>query len=646
MNPTAHLDPTIQWSIDEAEALYAIPEWGEGYFSVNQNGEVCVSPTRDGRSISLTKLVEDLGQQNISPPLLVRFDDILRDRVAGLSEDFADAIEQHGYKNQYQLIYPIKVNQYKGVAAVVSGQAGGLKVCIEAGSKPELLAAASVGDPSMTIYCNGFKDDEFIRLALMLCKMGRRVVPIVEKIGEVDMILRIAKEIGVEPRFGVRAKLATRGSGRWQSSGGTRSKFGLTIAELTGLVDRLSRDGGLEGFHLLHFHAGSQIGDIMALKAAITEAARIYVDLRRRGAPLTHLDVGGGLGVDYDGSKSDTPSSLNYTQREYADDVVRHIKSVCDSTSTPHPVLLSESGRAVTAHHSLLVMDVVGVSSPSRSTLPDWATGGDDAAPAGPPKNSAQPIDDLWFALNRVTADSALQCLHDGKNAFDSCVALYNGGMISLDDRVAAESLYTALAGRVAKLTRHLDSMPAEIDELRTTLSDIYFVNASIFQSIPDSWAIDQLFPIVPLDRLNERPTRQAVLGDITCDSDGKIDRFVTGDGTATSIPVHPLESDKRYRVGVFMIGAYQEILGDLHNLFGDTHAVHVAVGEDGPQVRTVIRGDTNATVLGYVQYDSDQMLKQFEASIDQMDDADHLAKDQFRSAFRKVFDETTYLVV
>ena len=471
----------------------------------------------------------------------------------------------------------------------------------------------------MPIICNGFKDEEFIQMAMMAQRLGRTVIPVVEKVSELDLILRQAQLLGVRPTIGMRVKLATRGSGRWQASGGYRSKFGLTVAEMLTQLDRLIDCGMGDCFQLLHFHVGSQIGNIRHLKSAILEAARIYVDLHRRGAGLQYLDVGGGLGVDYDGSRSDSESSMNYTMQEYANDVVFHVQSVCDEADVPHPQLISESGRAVAAHHSVLVFETLGTT----------AQGNVQSVPSQVPEDYEQPVHDLWKSYNDLTPENMLESFHDAQVALDLCMNLFSGGYLPLEQRVAAEDLYFAICHRVRDLAEQLDEVPEDIQHLDRMLSDIYFANFSLFQSMPDSWAIDQLFPIMPIHRLTKRPTRHAVLGDITCDSDGKVDSFVCGGKRRRTLMLHELQHDEPYQIAVFLVGAYQEILGDLHNLFGDTHAVHVDLHEGAMKVQSIVKGDTVSEVLGYVQYEERELVENLQDAVEEAIQAGHINNEQ-----------------
>ncbi|KLU04484.1 Biosynthetic arginine decarboxylase [Rhodopirellula islandica] len=659
------LDP--KWTRSDASQTYDIDRWGGGYFSISESGTVLVSPDRDSsQSIDLKELVDRLGQRNLDLPILLRFNGILRDRLRQLDECFKNSIRDHKYQNRYRCVFPIKVNQQREVVQQIVSEGARLGFGIEAGSKPELVAAVAMGDASVPVVCNGFKDEEFIRLALLAQRLGRVVLPVVEKVSELDLILDVAKDIGVRPTIGMRVKLATRGSGRWQASGGYRSKFGLTVAELLDQLDRLIAMDMGDCLQLLHFHVGSQIGNIRQLKSAILEAARIYVDLVRRGAGMRYLDVGGGLGVDYDGSRSDSESSMNYTMQEYANDVVYHTQTVCDEAGVPHPELISESGRAVAAHHSVLVMETLGVTSQGVANLPSWAkVEGEPVSPdhggsemdsvgaietsemEGPPQSYEQPVHDLWVGYVNMTQASMMETFHDAQVSLDLCMNLFSGGYLPLEQRVAAENLYFAICHRVRELAESMKERPDDLKHLDRMLSDIYFANFSLFQSMPDSWAIDQLFPIMPIHRLLEKPTRHAVLGDITCDSDGKVDAFVGGGGRQRTLMLHPLKSGEPYQLAVFMVGAYQEILGDLHNLFGDTHAVHVDIEDGVTKVRSIVKGDTVSEVLGYVQYEDRELIENLQDSVETAigkGSIDHQQAGETVAAYERALSGYTYL--
>ncbi len=583
----------------DAAELYDIARWGNGYFSVNGAGHVQVHPTKDpSRTIDLKELVDRLQLRGIGLPVLIRFTDILKHRVGDIHAAFQAAIAQHQYQGRYACVYPIKVNQQRQVVEEVLDFGRPYGFGLEAGSKPELLAVAAIASNDTPIICNGFKDAEFIEMAMLAQKIGRNITPVVEKYTELGLILEYAEKVGVRPQIGMRVKLAARGSGRWQSSGGYRSKFGLTITEILRGLEELKARGMQDCLKLLHFHLGSQITNIRIVKGALNEAARIYTELVKAGAGLEYLDVGGGLGVDYDGSQTNFESSMNYTLEEYAADVVYHIQTVCDEAGVAHPTIISESGRATVAYHSALVFNVLGVSGFGEEKIPAEAT-----------PEMEQPLVDLIETYNNITARKALEAYHDAQQALDMALNLFTGGYLPLDQRCMAENLFWAICVKLQKLTQTMDSVPEDLQNLDEALSDTYFCNFSLFQSIPDSWAIKQIFPVMPIHRLNERPQNHAVLGDITCDSDGKLDQFIDRRDVKRTLPLHTYTGDDYY-LGVFLVGAYQEILGDLHNLLGDTHAVHVSLGENGDvKLDALVKGDTVREVLDYVEFDAEHLL-------------------------------------
>jgi arginine decarboxylase len=596
------------WSVTDASELYEVDRWGKGYFSINASGHVQVHPTKDpSRAIDLKQLVDDLQARGITLPLLIRFSDILKHRLADIHDAFQAAIAQHQYNGRYCCVYPIKVNQQRQVVEEVLNFGTPYQFGLEAGSKPELLAVIAMASNDTPIMCNGFKDAEYIETVMLAQKMGRNIIPVVEKYTELNLILEYSEKIGVRPNIGMRVKLAARGGGRWQGSAGYRSKFGLTVAEILQGLDELKKRGMADCFKLLHFHLGSQIPNIRVVKHALNEAARIYTELHKAGAGLEYLDVGGGLGVDYDGSQTNFESSTNYTLEEYANDVVYHIQSVCDEAGVPHPTIVSESGRAVVAYHSVLVFNVVGVS----------AFGGNGGPKMPNPDEVEQPLIDLADTYNNLSTRNALESFHDAQQALDMALNLFSGGYLPLEQRCQAETLYWAISMKLQKIVQQMDEVPEDLQGLDDQLSSTYFCNFSLFQSIPDSWAIKQLFPVLPIHRLNERPTEHAVLGDITCDSDGKIDQFIDRRDVKRTLPLHTT-NDETYQLGVFLVGAYQEILGDMHNLFGDTHAVHVRLDADGNVVlEALIKGDTVKEVLDYVEFDPEMLMHRMRTDVE-----------------------------
>lgn len=595
------------WTVHDASELYEVPRWGNGYFSLNEAGHVQAHPTKDAsKAIDLKELVDRLQLRGISLPVLVRFTDILKHRLGDIHAAFSAAIAQHQYQGRYCCVYPIKVNQQRHVVEEVLNFGRPYQFGLEAGSKPELLAVVALADNDTPIICNGFKDAEFIETAMLAQKIGRNVIPVVEKYTELGLIIEYAQKIGVRPKIGMRVKLASRGSGRWQSSGGFRSKFGLTVTEIMRGLEELKALGMADCLNLLHFHLGSQITNIRIVKGALNEAARVYTELAKMGAGLQYIDVGGGLGVDYDGSQTNFESSMNYTLEEYANDVVYHIQTVCDEVGVPHPTIVSESGRAVVAYHSVLVFNVLGVSGFGAESIPSTAT-----------PDMEQPVVDLIETYNNVTVRNALEAFHDAQQALDMALSLFTGGYLPLEQRSLAENLFWAICTKLQKIVQTMAEVPEDLQNLDEQLSDTYFCNFSLFQSIPDSWAIKQLFPVMPIHRLNERPANHAVLGDITCDSDGKLDRFVDRRDVKKTLPLHSVNGAPYY-LGVFLVGAYQEILGDLHNLFGDTHAVHVSLDESGgARLDALIKGDTVREVLDYVEFDAEMLLGKMRTDVE-----------------------------
>jgi arginine decarboxylase len=605
--PNQVREPSDRWTTTEAAEFYDVASWGKGYFSVGANGNLFVHPSKEPqRKIDLKQLVDTLEWRGISLPILIRFGEILKHQLGELHQAFDTSIREHGYQGGYCCVYPIKVNQQRQVVEEIFQFGRPFRFGLEAGSKPELLAVLAVADNETPIICNGFKDNEYIEMVMLARKIGRNITPVVEKFTELDLILKHAERLGVKPRIGLRVKLASRGSGRWKSSGGYRSKFGLTVSEALKAVEILKERGQEDCLELLHFHLGSQITNIRQIKGAVIEAARVYTDLKRMGTGLRFMDVGGGLGIDYDGSQTDFESSVNYTLEEYARDVVYHIQSICDEAEVPHPTIITESGRAVAAYHSVLVFNVLGVSGFGEENLPDSV-----------PEDSEQCLIDLFETHRSLSKKNLLETYHDAQQALDSALNLFSLGYLSLEQRSMAENFYWAICRKIFKYAQELDYFPEELEGLEGMLADTYFCNFSLFQSMPDSWAVKQLFPLMPIHRLNEPPTRQAVLGDISCDSDGKVDQFIDRRDVKKTLALHTFNGSP-YVLGAFLVGAYQEILGDLHNLFGDTNAVHVTLDEAGDVVlETVVQGDTVREVLNYVQYNVQSLLDEFRKDVE-----------------------------
>jgi arginine decarboxylase len=618
------------WKLADSLETYGIKNWGKGYFGVNRQGHVTVHPTkRPDEAIDLKLLVDELREQDYNVPILIRFADILRHRVAEIAGAFRTAIDEAKYQGDYSCVYPIKVNQQRHVVEEFLDFGRPFNFGLEAGSKPELLAVLAVTNGGETpIICNGFKDDEFIKMVMLARKIGKNIIPVVERFSELELIVKYAEELDVRPVIGVRVKLASRGSGRWKSSAGYRSKFGLTLTEVLEALDYLKARGMEDCLQLTHFHLGSQITNIRKVKDALTEAARVYVELYKSGAGLRMMDVGGGLGIDYDGSQTDYESSVNYTLQEYANDVIFRIKGVCDEAGVPHPMIISESGRAVVTYHSVLVFDVLGTSNFDKCTAPDEL-----------PEGAPQPLQDLFSIHRDLNKRNYLEGYHDSAQAIEEILNLFNLGYLSISLRALAERLFWAVGRKIQRICRELDYVPEELQNLDTMMSDTYFCNFSVFQSIPDSWAIKQLFPMMPIHRLDECPTRRAVLGDITCDSDGKVDQFIDRRDVRSTLELHPYNGDP-YFIGVFLVGAYQEILGDLHNLFGDTNAVHINMMEDGGyRIDDFIPGDRVSEVLNYVQFSAEKLVERMRKEVDRAVRSGNLTSREAR-AFLRFYEE------
>jgi arginine decarboxylase len=603
------------WSIDAARALYNIEGWGAGFFDINDAGHVIVRPDRDRpeRVLDLFEIARDLEEQGVTLPVLLRFSDILRSRIEQLTRRFQEAQQEFGYTGGYTTVYPIKVNQQRHVVEEIVDFGKEFGVGLECGSKPELQAVLGLAEHTdHLIVCNGYKDEEFMRLALMGQKLGHQVFVVIEQLSELDVLLKVADELGVQPTAGVRIKLASRGFGRWKESGGEKSKFGLNSADLVGLIERLKAIGRLDIIKLIHFHLGSQITDIRFIKLGLQEVTRFYVELRNMGLDISHVDVGGGLGVDYDGTGSTSDASVNYSLQEYANDVVYTLAEACKEHELPMPHIISESGRALTAHHALLLLTVIDVETNSERPIPELTE--DDHQLLH--EMSADMRD---AARKNVSRRRIREIWHDASFDKDRAHELFSSGVLSLRERAIAEQYYFAIVHAIGKaVERNRDEFEDIVKDLDATMVDRYFCNFSVFQSLPDSWAIDQLFPIMPIHRLDEEPTRRGTLQDVTCDSDGKIDCFVGERGTEKSVRLHKLpEDDSAYMLGAFLTGAYQEILGDLHNLFGDTNAVHIRLGpHHGYEVTDLVHGDTVTEVLNYVQFRGGDLLQTFRRKV------------------------------
>jgi arginine decarboxylase len=595
-----------RWTTKDSVDLYNIGGWGGGFFQIGDDGHIEVTPDgAKGRRLDLYDLVQDLQRRGLGMPLLLRFSDILRSRVRALVGCFDQAIREYEYGGRYSSVYPIKVNQQRHVVEELVRFGEPFDLGLEVGSKPELLAALPLlENPKALFVLNGYKDLEYIETALLAQKLGRYPIIVVDRYRELERVLQIAQRLGVRPHIGVRAKLTTRGAGKWMESTGDRSKFGLTATEMVLLVDRLRENDMLDCLELLHFHIGSQISNVRAIKDAMREASRVYVELYKAGAGLRFLDVGGGMGVDYDGSSTNWTSSVNYTMQEYANDVVAAIQEACDVAAIAHPHIVSESGRALVAHHSVLVFDVLDVDRVLPGQVPP-AEGDDQGA-----HRVILELAETWRSVSRKTFQEAY---HDALELKEEATGLFNMGLLDLRGRARVEQLFWGCCESILKIIRDLDYVPDDLEGLEKGLADTYYGNFSVFQSAPDHWAVKQLFPTIPIHRLDERPTRRGIVADLTCDSDGKLDQFIDLRDVKHCLELHA-SNGQPYYMGMFLIGAYQEILGDLHNLFGDTNAVHVSLDSEGYRIDHVVEGDTVTDVLGYVEfrkYDLVQKMRQ-----------------------------------
>jgi arginine decarboxylase len=588
------------WSIEQARAGYNIIHWGSGYYDINDRGRICAFPKRQrGHGIDLVEVIERVYAEGLSLPVLLRFNGILHDRVDSLVDAFTSAMAEDEYRGNYTAVYPIKVNQQRSVVEQILHR-NDEHIGLEAGSKPELMAVLGMSRRDGMVVCNGYKDREYIRLALIGKAIGHRVCIVVEKLSELKLVLEESRELGVEPLLGLRVRLASLGSGKWQNSGGEKSKFGLSAAQVLYAVEWLRDNGMLDALKLLHFHLGSQVANIRDIQRGAREVARFYAELYQLGVPLSMIDVGGGLAVDYEGTRSRSECSMNYSVHEYAHNIVHTLWEVCCDYELPHPDIISESGRAITAHHAVLVTNVMDVER-----APDSDSG------EAPDEEEPLILHDLWHGLQGLTGRSALEAYHDAVHWLSEAQAMYTHGVLSLAQRARAEEYYYAICRRVLGLLQPGRRAHREaIDELHEKLADKYFCNFSLFQSLPDVWGIRQIFPIVPLQRLDERPQRRAVLQDLTCDSDGRIDNYVDSEGVESSLQVHELKAGENYLLGFFLVGAYQEILGDMHNLFGDTDSVNVEQEADGSfRLVGAERGDTVDDLLRYVHFDPVELM-------------------------------------
>ena len=593
-----------KWRIEDSEELYNITGWGTSYFGINDKGHVVVTPRKDGVEVDLKELVDELQLRDVAAPMLVRFPDILDNRIEKIANCFKQASDEYGYKAQNFIIYPIKVNQMRPVVEEIISHGKKFNLGLEAGSKPELHAVIAVNtDSDSLIICNGYKDESYIELALLAQKMGKRVFLVIEKMPELKIIADTAAKLGVRPNLGIRIKLASNGSGKWSESGGDASKFGLNSSELLTALQQLEEMGMGDCLKLIHFHIGSQITKIRRISTALREAAQFYVQLHQMGFNIEFVDCGGGLGVDYDGTRSsNSESSVNYSIQEYVNDCVYTLVEASNVNNIPHPNIITEGGRSLAAHHSVLILDVL--ESVSAPQMPE------DFMPGAEDHKLVHDLTEIW---DKLSSRSMLEDWHDAEDIREEALDLFRHGIIDLKTRAQIESLYWAISHEVAELAHHQKHVPDELRKLDKQMADKYFCNFSLFQSMPDSWGIDQLFPIMPIERLDQEPTRSAQLQDITCDSDGKITAYVNGGQQTSYIPLHPVRAGEHYYIGVFLVGAYQEILGNMHNLFGDTNAVHISVNSEGYTIDQLIDGETVADVLEYVQYDPKKLVRRLE---------------------------------
>ena len=593
-----------KWRIEDSSELYNIDGWGINYFSINEKGNVVVTPKKDGVEVDLKELIDELSLRDVTTPVLIRFPDILDSRIEKMDSCFRSATEEYNYKGQNFIIYPIKVNQMRPVVEEIVGHGKKFNIGLEAGSKPELHAVIATNtDSDSLIVCNGYKDEDYIELALLAQKMGRRIFIVVEKLNELKLITKVAKRLKVKPNIGIRIKLASSGSGKWEESGGDVSKFGLSSSELLEALDFLEKNKMQSALRLIHFHIGSQVTKIRRIKIALREAAQFYVQLHKNGFKVDFVDIGGGLGVDYDGTRSaNSESSVNYSIQEYVNDAISTMVDASDKNNLPHPNIITESGRSLTAHHSVLIFEVLEATS-----IPTWEE--EDEIH----ENDHELVKELYFLWDNLNQTKLLETWHDAQQIREESLDRFSLGLVDLKTRAQVERLFWSVAQEINLMTSQMKHIPDELRQLPKFLSDKYFCNFSLFQSLPDSWAIDQIFPIIPIHRHDEKPERSATIQDITCDSDGKIDNFISTKNFSYYLPVHKLNAKDSYYLGVFLVGAYQEILGDLHNLFGDTNAVHITVDKKGYSIDQIIDGETVAEVLDYVQFNHKKMVRTVE---------------------------------
>ncbi len=627
-----------KWRVEDSAELYNIGGWGRQYFSVNEKGNMTVTPKPGVAPVDLRDVLDELQLKDITAPVLLRFPDILDNRVEKISNCFKKAAEEYDYQGKNFVIYPIKVNQMRPVVEEIVSHGKKFNIGLEAGSKPELHAVLATNiDENALIICNGYKDEDYIELALLAHKMGRRIIIVVEKLNELQQILDISRRLKIVPSVGIRIKLANSGAGKWEESGGDQSKFGLDSSELLQAVDFLQKHGVTDWLKLIHFHIGSQITKIRRIKNALREAMQFYVQLSKLGFDIHFVDIGGGLGVDYDGSRSSaSESSMNYSIQEYANDAIYSIVDACEKNNLPQPNIVTESGRSLAAHHSVLIIEALEATS-----LPRWS---DNEELRGDEHELVKELYEIWDNINQ---QNLFESWHDAIQCREETLELFSMGLLDLRNRAIAEKLFWQIAREVAEMTRSMKHPPEELRKVQRMLPDKYYCNFSLFQSLTDSWAVDQIFPIVPISRLDEKPTRMATLQDMTCDSDGKIAHFISPQGITNALPVHPIKPGEPYYLGVFLVGAYQEILGDMHNLFGDTNAVHVVCYKDHYEIEKVIDGETVAEVLDYVQYDPKRLVRNVETWVTKAMKAGKITPEEgreFLSNYRSGLYGYTYL--
>lgn len=634
------MDEIDRWSVDKSRELYAIREWGRDYFDISDEGHVIVRPNSQmDVGVDLFDLVHTLERRGVELPIILRFNDIIRSQITRIHSAFDEAIKKYSYGSSYRLAFPIKVNQQRHVIEAVQKAGREYGVALEVGSKPELIAVLAVHDvPDAVFLCNGYKDSEYIELALMARKLGRRSIIIVEQFHELDTVLSMAEQLGVQPEVGLRMKPLSRSAGKWEASSGANAKFGLSSLQIMRAVEELERRGASSCLKLLHYHVGSQISSILAVKRVLREATRVYAEIKALNPSLSILDVGGGLAVDYDGSKTSFQFSMDYTVEEYARDVVWAVHTMCEEEGIEAPEIMSESGRATVAHHAVLVTSVT-----------DVAIGRPPALEVQIGEETHRLVKELRSVYEEMSAKNFIEGFHDALGLREEILNAFLQKDLSLQERAQGEELFRAAIARARELSLGAKKIPEELEKIDKALRDLYFCNFSLFQSIPDSWAIDQLFPIIPLHRLTEKPTRKAMIADLTCDSDGKIDQFIDIHDVRSELPLHEVRESENYYLGVFLVGAYQEILGDLHNLFGDTNAVHIEINAQGQiEVKDIVEGDTVREVLSYVQFEPGELVERFRRSLEESLSAGKITPEEVRELmrkFRQSLDGYTYLV-